>query len=240
MKRALASVLVAGLCITGASTVSFAGANANAKILLHVLPTTSKNPCTRSVASPSAAACNAISFNGLSLYPTNYYAYLLVTDGNQAAGIAGLQCGIQYNQALGAGVDVFTWTNCATLEFSSTGWPASGGGNLITWDNTAKCQRTIPAGNDPLNGVVAVAGYFYMGAYTPDLMRVTPRPVDGQAKVGDCAGNEDLIGGLGYPAVAPSHLGIAAFGQAGGYNPCGLPTPTQATTWSGIKGQYKQ
>ena len=34
-------------------------------------------------------------------------------------------------------------------------------------------------------GVSAAAGYFYMAAYTPDMLRVTPRPVDGRAKLAD-------------------------------------------------------
>ena len=238
MKRALASVLVAGLGLAAFSTVSFAGANANAKLLLHLNTTTTKLTC----GVRGTPSCVNVVSNG-ALYPTNYFAYLVVADGNQVAGLGGLQCGIQYNGALGAGVDVFSWTLCATLEFSSTGWPNAGGGNLITWDTATKCQRFVPAGNDPANGVTAAAGYFYMGAYTADVMQITPRPVDGQAKVADCLSNEDLIGGTGFPAGPPSHLGSASFSGAGniaGYNPCGLPTPVANTTWSGIKGAYSK
>lgn len=236
MKRALASVLVAGLGLAAFSTASFAGANANAKLLLHITAKTTKNTCgTR-----GQPACNGVVSNG-ALYPTSYFTYLVVADGNQPAGIGGLQCGIQYNGTPGAGVDVFTWNLCATLEFVSTGWPNAGGGNLITWDTATKCQRFVPAGNDAQNGVAAAAGYFYMASYTPDVMAITPRPVDGQAKVADCASNEDLIGGTGFPVGPPSHLGSASFSSAGnisGYNPCGLPTPVANTTWSGIKSAY--
>lgn len=234
MKRVLASVLVAGLCVAGLSSVSLAGPNDNAKILVHLLAPTTKAQCTRAATLPS---CNAVVATG-ALYPTLYFAHVLVTDGNVSAGIAGAQFGIQYNGAAGAGVDIFSWTNCATLEFTSGGWPAAGSGNLITFDASLRCQRTVPVGNDPLDGVTANLGYFYCASYTPDFLAITPRPVDNAAKVADCLANEELIGGTGYPSNVPSHLGRAAFGQSGAYNPCGTNTPVEATTWTGIKGQY--
>src|SRR5512140_3523843 len=125
MKRVLASVLVAGLATMALSTLSFAGPNANAKIQLHLAAPTTKAMCTRTIAKP---ACSAIVTHG-NLYPSLYFAYVLVTDGDATAGIAGLQFGIQYHGALGAGVDVYTWTLCAALEFQqpSPVWPANGG-----------------------------------------------------------------------------------------------------------------
>ena len=35
-------------------------------------------------------------------------------------------------------------------------WPDPQSGNLITWDSTRRCQT----------GSVAIAGYFYVGAYS--------------------------------------------------------------------------
>jgi hypothetical protein len=229
MKRMLASVLVAGLATVALSTVSQAGPNANAKIQLHLLAPTTKSQCTRLSATP---ACNAVVVQG-GLAPTYYYAYVLVTDGNATAGIAGLEFGIQYNGSPNAGVDIFGWTLCATLEFQqpSPVWPASGGGNLITWDSTNRCQVFEPGG--PGTGVVANAGYFYLGAYTADILSITVRPVSGFAKVATCAAEEDIV-----TTGTPSHLGSAGFGGAPGYNPCGLITPVQPTTWSNVKSIY--
>lgn len=143
----------------------------------------------------------------------------------------------------GSGGDIFSWSLCATIEFRSAGpnglWPAAGSGNLITWDPASRCQRTEPGGFG--SGVVATAGYSYCGAYSPDVLRVIPRPVDGQAKVADCSAVESLIGGVGYPTTVPSHLGIAQFsadGSVSGYNPCGVVTPVRVTTWSANKGMY--
>jgi hypothetical protein len=106
-----------------------------------------------------------------------------VAQGDAVSGVGGLQCGITYDPAAHAGVDVFNWTLCASLEFPSSGpngaWPAAGSGNLITWDGAFRCQRTQPDGS----GVVAAAGYFYCAAYSTDRLELIPRPVDGQAKV---------------------------------------------------------
>ena len=234
MKRMLASVLVAGLATVALSTASQAGPNANAKIQLHLLRPTTKSQCTRLTATPP---CNQISVQGDAgaLAGSYYFAYVLVTDGNAQAGIAGLQFGIQYNGAPNAGVDIFSWTLCATLEFQqpSPVWPSSGGGNLITWDSTNRCQVFEPGG--PGTGVVANAGYFYMGAYSNDLFAITVRPVDGVAKVASCVAEEDVV-----TTGTPSHLGSAGFGNVTGYNPCGLITPIQSTTWSNVKSIYSK
>jgi hypothetical protein len=232
MKRVLASALVAGLAVLALSTDSNAGPNANAKIQLHLLSPTTKSQCTRLSATP---VCNAVVVQG-TLYPTLYYAYVLVTDGDATAGIAGLEFGITYNGNASQGVDIYGWTLCATLEFQqpSPVWPSSGGGNLITWDSTNRCQVFEPGGAG--TGVVADAGYFYLGAYSPDVLAITPRPVSGFAKVATCAAEEDVVA----PGPSPSHLGTAGFGGQPGYNPCGLNTPIQPTTWSNVKSIYSK
>lgn len=208
-------VVLMSMAAGGLST-AHAGPNANAKILLHLLAPTTKNVCGRSDATPN---CSGIVTAG-GFYPQSYFAYLLVADGDSVAGIAGVQCGVSYNGTPNAGVDVYSWTNCATLEFTSTGWPDSGGGNLITWDKTTRCQRFEPDG--PGTGVLAVAGYFYCAAYGADTLRVVPRPVDGLAKVADCAALEDTVASAYAPATWVS-LGRAVFSLAGdvsGWNPC--------------------
>lgn len=194
----------------------WAGSNENAKIVVHLATPTAKNACSRPTARPS---CSGIVSNG-ALAPTTYFAYLLVVDGDPAAGIAGVQCGIQYLGAAGVGVDVFSWTNCATLEFPMAGWPAPGTGTIITWDPTTHCQQIEPGGAG--TGVVATAGYFYCAAYTPDVLTVIPRPADLAAKVASCGALEDTIDS---PTVhhVPPHLGFASFSLGAsvpGYAPC--------------------
>lgn len=197
-----------------------AGSNYDARLAIHLASVASKNSCARLEAAP---ACSNVITSG-TLYPTAYYAYLLIMRGNAAAGLAGLQCGIAYDGVPHSGVDVFDWHLCADLDFRSTGWPASGGGNLITWDPIDRCQRSEPDG--PGSGVTATVGYFYLAAYSPDVLRITPRPVDGRAKVGSCAADEDILEG-GTIHHDPSFLGSASFSTGGmtpGHNPCSAPT----------------
>jgi hypothetical protein len=231
MSRILRSAVLAGVATLALSTGAHAAGNNNAKIMLHALSLTTKNQCTRAANVQTTCAGYNTGVNNLALVPTYYFAYMLVVNGSQAEGIAGVQAGINYNPAPNAGVDVFGWVLCATLEFSSTGWPAAGGGNLITWDSVLRCQT----GGNATVGAVAVAGYFYMGAYTNDVMRVTPRPVDGVAKVANCGSIEDIV--YASPNDSQTFLGALGFGQPG-VNPCGRdlpPLPVEPTSWSGVK-----
>ncbi|HEX7880958.1 MAG TPA: hypothetical protein VF720_16220 [Candidatus Eisenbacteria bacterium] len=229
-RKCFAIIGLLGLTAAALPSRSEAAGNYNAKIILHALSPTTKNQCVRAANFPASCLGYNGGVNNLGLYPTSYHTYLLVVDGSQTEGIAGVQCGISYNPAPGEGVDVYTWNLCATLEFSSTGWPASGGGNLITWDATTRCQTS----GNALTGAVAVAGYFYMAAYTPDLMKVTPRPVDGLGKVANCGSVEDIINSC--PLNDGFFYGAAGFGRSG-HNPCGFscPLPVEAKTWSGVK-----
>ncbi len=147
------------------------------KILLHVTAPAVKNQCNLGV----LADCGTAETRG-GLYSATgpHFVYLLVARGN-LPDIAGLQCGITYQGGLasgagdGIGLDIYSWNLCSTFEFQSGNWPAPGSGNLMTW-SVGNC-RTAETG---------VVGYFYVGAYGPDTLRVTPRPVDGAAKVAIC------------------------------------------------------
>lgn len=177
-------------------------------IQVHLGATTQKNPCANFV----PPACTGLVTSGL-LNPQGYYAYVLVTDADAAAGVAGVELGIQYDGTPGLGVEIYNWQSCALLEFPSGGWPASGGGNLLVWDTGTHCQRFEPGG--PGTGAMAVCGYFYMAAYSRDFLRIVPRPVSGQAAIDLCTSSTTVI---------PSdRLGWAVFSTPGvesGSNPC--------------------
>ncbi len=232
---AIAAALVFGTLTLSATTAGATSFDDKPKILLHLKALTTKNMCT--TYSDLADCTTAITRGALATPGTGpfYFAFVEVANANYRnsdlggnnLGIAGVQFGINYNNAANTGVDVFTWNLCATLEFVSTGWPAAGGGNLITWDSTNKCQK----------GEVSIAGYFYCGAYTADRLALTARPVDGNAKVADCNSTEILLN-------AGEDLGFANFtasGEEDGCNPCisTCITPVKPTTWSQIKGSYR-
>jgi hypothetical protein len=197
------------------------------KILVHLTSPTTKNSCSFGALSDSRSA----KVNGNLSGPAGpyYFLYILASPGVSfpIASMGGVQFGVSYrgqdtSGPIQEGIDVFSWTLCGILEFPSGGWPAPAG-NIITWDRD-HCQV----------GTTAVAGYFYVGAYSPESFRLIQRPVDGFAKVADCSAREyDLDS---------SALGYAVFGQSAlGCNPwtsdCSdvLPIPVRITTWSGIK-----
>ncbi|HEX7879759.1 MAG TPA: NHL repeat-containing protein [Candidatus Eisenbacteria bacterium] len=166
-----------------------------------------------------------------------YFVCLLVARGNGSY-LAGVQCGLSYHdhpsdQDPGRGLEIFDWHLCADLEFptpagtpsGAPAWPGAGSGNLITWDPIFNCQKLD----------FAVAGYFYVGAYSATTFSLTPRPVDMAAKVAYCATSGE------FPLVQ-ADLGFVNFspgGTAAGCNPvlsaCTETTPVKPTTWSRIK-----
>jgi hypothetical protein len=153
-----------------------------------------------------------------------FHVYLLVCNGSTTSGVAGLDCGIDYL----TGVSVFSWQLCATTELPSSGWPAAGGSNRISWDQGTSCQNS-PSESGDLDSVIGVAGFFYLATYAATQMGVVPNG-SGQARVEDCAGVwSDL-----YPS-AYSKLSTVGW-QQGGYNACSpFVIPTRTLTWSAVK-----
>lgn len=205
---------VAPLVMVLLPTMAAAGPNAEARILFHLTYPTSRNACgTRAnPAWPSVVATTA------PLYPVCYFAYVLVAEGSPTAGVGGVSFGIEYDAADSSGVDIFSWHLCADAESPTAGWPASGTGNTVSWNPDTNCQRSEPGGGG--TGVMAGAGYFYLTAYTPDLLYVRPHPVTGLATVTSCTGVEDVIAPPDSCHTYPYPLGFAGFGGYSGYNPC--------------------
>ncbi len=213
MKLVIRSFLfAAGLALV--ASPSSAGLNQNAKIFMHLGPVVQKTACSQIVADCRNATVvgNVGSF---------YHAYVAVANFSDSVGIAGCQFGIQYLDAGSVGIDIFSWTSCTTLEFNSATWPLNNSGNLVTWTPSVSCQ---------LGPTPAVAGFFYVGVYSPDRLALIPRPSDGRAKVANCLSAEDDLTGQ-----APSPLGYIDFGTGPGYNPCATIVPVATITWSSVK-----
>jgi len=205
-------VFAAGLALVAGP--SFAGLNQNAKIFAHIGPVVAKNGCFQLPADCRNASVvgNVGSF---------YNLYVGVGNMDDSVGVAGCQFGIQYLNPNSVGVDIFSWTLCATLSFATADWPQNQSGNLITWDPVGVCQR----GPAP-----AMAGFFYIGVYSADRFALTPHPIDGRAKVASCLSVEDDLTGQ-----APSPIGYVDFGTGPGYNPCSTIVPVAPATWSAVK-----
>lgn len=235
MKRALIGLLLGCFMTMGLSAIALAGGdNDRAAISVHITPMVQKLPCN-SLPTPTAktmvteVSCTA---------PEGYSIWILVCNASDSTGIAGMEFGIQYDGVVASGIDVDSWNMCADLEFPQgdgagpdLDWPQAGTGTIITWDRLVNCQNTLSEPYAPYT-VVAIAGALNVWAYGPDQFSITTRPVSGYAKVANCKASEDRIDGL-----VPSHLGIGGFCMSG-WNPCGAPTPVEATTWGRVKQQY--
>jgi hypothetical protein len=148
--------------------------------------------------------------------------------------VAGMSCGVVYDDT-NASQTVVDWTLCADLEFPNSGpngvWPASGGGNRITWISTTNCQTT-EIGQD---GVHATAGFFYVYLYGTSeltLMEVTPNNnlVSGpEMNIANCQAQATDLSPLAAAKVG--------FGTTQGYNPCTV-VPVEPTTWGALKRTF--
>lgn len=235
VRMTMESILVVAAILLG-TTGALAGPNESAKVLIHrgpPPPTVIDGICTSQTAIPG---CGIIVTSGTLYPPTAYpYVYLLVGKGNATEGVGSVECGLSYNPAMNSGVRIFSWNLCASGEAPVAGangpWPSAGAGNRITWDPATRCQRYEPEGSG--TGVVTIAGYFYVAAYSPDTLAVTTNPGTGHVAVGDCSAIIDNIEGR-----TPSHLGYVVFspnGDVPGYNPCLMTIPVRGQTWSRIK-----
>jgi hypothetical protein len=208
----LSSVIVAWGLALSAGMVQAAPFDDKPKLLLHVMTTTTKNACARGLLSD----CTAAETQG-DLYPgSTHFVYLLVAKG-ELPHISGAQWGITYQggnpggRLDSAGIDLFSWTTCGTLEFPSANWPAPNSGNMVTY----------ASGSCP-SGETGVIGYFYMAAYAADTLSVIPRPVDGAAKVAVCP-PADPGRHAAETVLTLADLGRAVFSSGAaspGCNPC--------------------
>lgn len=242
MKRALPTALLGSVLAVALTVPAYAFDNDAAAIALHISPVVTKNVCEVPVGLTNATVVVGQPTLSTANGPF-YFTYLLVCNGSDSTGIAGMEMGIDYQGAIAPEggafpISIFAWHNCGDIEWNLGDWPAPGTGNMITWDRVNNCQDVLTQ-PDVKHTVIAVGGYFYMGAYGPATMSVIPRPVSGRAKVADCRPNPAETD---ITDMVPSHLGVAGFGAmySQGYNPCGAPTPVENTTWSGVKSLFKK
>lgn len=183
-----------------------AGPNSNAKLILHIVPAVKKTPVGCGNALPKEPTGIVTAGN---VDPQGYYVYVLVTGYDVRRGLSGVQFGISYDDSLKSGVDVLSWQSCALYEWPMDSWPDADTGNLLTWNQAEDCQEKMPL----------PVGFFYVVAYSPDRLKIIPRPVDGLTRVAVCGiesgmKETDLVDDL-----VPENLGWIDFGGGKGYNP---------------------
>ena len=213
IKTSLLFAVIPGLL----SSVAQAGTNDQAKIAVHLRAPVSKgSPCTALPPPPCNPGESNLNVQGS--IGSAYHLYLLVLDGNPISGVAGASLGISYNDSLGRGLDVYSWSRCADLEFpggpEGVNWPASGSGNVLTWDSSTHCQNRSASGDNNA-GVSAILGVFYVYAYSNDVFSVTRREYvpSPDFAVSDCVSFQS------NPAF-PENAGQIGFGSEQGRDPC--------------------
>lgn len=253
MKRALLGLLIGCMTLGVSASIAMAGDNADAGISLHITnPPAKATTCLTNAPDFNGKGGKAIVTKGLPCTQGQngeFDVWVVVCNGSDSLGVAGLEFGLEYDGATGSGVDVASWRLCGDLEFPADSWPGAGSGTIITFEPSLNCQRT-PAeyhgfgkdsngdsGKQPVPGsVIAVAGVFRVFINGGDTMEITPRPVSGRLKVADCGAKED---DLTNKLVARG--GVASFcSNYNGYNFCakGALPAEQETTWGKIKAKY--
>lgn len=237
----LAAVSLAALAVLvvgfGAREAEGAASSTQAKIALHLATPPAKSTQTFicQTASPVTLNTPCTSYVIDGALNTDYSMYLVVgqispTDTLEAlaGGIRGITLGIQYAGGT-SGIKINSWTTCADLEFpnGSPQWPASAGGNVMTW---VDCQGT----NIDPDGKHIVVGAFSIYAYGADVFQITDNKnlANPALELADCNGATFN--------VDPLHAGFIRFGGGSSCNPCLTPciVPVTPTTWGKIKSQY--
>jgi len=230
--RTLSVLLVASLlaspAVLGVSGIAFAqqDGNKDASISLYLVPKAGRLACS-SIDPPDCE--NDVLLGEGELF-TTYYAILAVFNGDGEEGVQGLSCGIEYNGIPSQGVEIFDWRLCTDgLEFSNANWPASGGGNRITWTT---CQNEEPGGTG--TGVTAIAGFFEVSAYSEDTFKVIENRSLG-------SGPELAVGACDYSQVflnvnQAGWVGFSDDGSVKGNVLCGKPK--EDATWGDVKARY--
>jgi hypothetical protein len=226
MKRFIASLVILGMAglMVG---VAAAGTLDNAKAGLTLKPYNSFLACGAAKI-PTGLACDApnsssnLIVQGVAFVP--YSMYLVALDIDASVGLGGMALGISYPADW-----VVEWAKCCDQEFEGQGWPASGGGNTLTY-----AAATCPVGpdpSDPQGEATRVLGWFTLYALSDGVFEITKRNIAiPDFTAADCAASSS-------DPEFPTYAGKVGIGSGVGYQPCVPPevVPTQTTTWGAIK-----
>jgi len=204
--RKIPLVLAIGLLLAWTAGPAVAGPNPDFKLILHLVPMPEKKREINCFAKLPKTAAEVVTKGELN---QEYLVYVLITDFSPKEGVAGVQFGISYNGAPNEGVDMTgPWKTCTLYQWPMEDWPASNTGNLLTWNQSEDCQEKSPL----------PVGFFTVTAYSPDRLKIIPRPVDGMARIATC-GVKMVNPGDKVDSAKLECLGWADFGGPDGYNP---------------------
>jgi hypothetical protein len=204
--RKIPFILAAGLLMAWPAGLAVAGPNPDFKMILHLVPMPEKKRQMNCFANLPKTPTEVVTRGELN---QEYLVYVLVTDFSPSEGVAGVQFGISYNGEPQEGVDMTgPWKTCTLYQWPMEDWPATNTGNLLTWNQSEDCQEKQPL----------PVGFFTVTAYSPDRLKIIPRPVDGMARIATC-GVKMVNPGDKVDSAKLENLGWADFGASDGYNP---------------------
>jgi hypothetical protein len=230
----MAALVVALFAVPGIAAEPVSGP----KVAVHIIPHVSTKGVDfcAGVAESTMTACSSFVTKGQLLTP---YDLFIVAAQGDSLGVSGISFGIAYSNPTASGVDIVggTFYLCASgLQFPSANWPASGEGNVITWNTVVRCGTTLI----PPDGIHGTVGGFYVYAYSDDRFIITEHTQLGNPslKVSNCQGIERVI-------TAPDAAGYVTFNGTAygtGCNPCiencDAKIPVEPTTWGEMKTRY--
>jgi hypothetical protein len=189
-----------------------AGFNSDAKISLHLKLASKGSPsCILSPVPPcNPGEGNLVVQGSLN---TDYFAYVILQDGDSTHGFNGVEFAIAYDDAPFSGVDIQSWTPCGDQSFPSDGWYGTSGSSIkVAWAN---CNfEPLPGDYDGKPS--RVIGAFRLSAFSEDVLGIAPLPRangDSTAAVTSCPG-------LTVDLDSHRALGKAGFGNTVGFDPC--------------------
>ena len=186
-----AVVIALGLIFLMVS-ISFAGPNADAKVIVHVLPHTSRS-CTKNF--PTISGCQEIITStdevSVDFFPVFFDIAASETD---SIGYQGLEYGVMWEGSS------CTFTSCSDFTIGGIYYP--GDGISHAWSH---CQ--------PYS--VAIPGFGWVFSY--DRICIIPHPEMGGPNIGDCQVPDPIIDSL-----PPENIGCAGTNGVQGDDPCGL------------------
>lgn len=232
MKRALVAILT-GCMTLGVASLAMAYDNDQAAIVAHVTPAGAFDCNTLPGLTSGSIVTQASDGGCVGGVGSQWDVWLVVCNGSDSTGVRGAEFGIDYNPDPYGGIYVANWTLCADQDFPDANWTPGGGtsspaSDVVTWI-PENCQITNSEPFVPKT-VIAVMGVLNVWLYSPDRLQIIPKPQSGRAEIADCDGAQETI-----LLPGPSHLGYSDFCLSAGYNPCGLPTAVEPTTWSRLK-----
>lgn len=223
----------------------------NARFALHRVDPPSKIGSLCSTYTPNYNGIPCVDYTVTGPAPGASIVYLVIGQGG-TEGIAAVSFGIDYDGRAGEhmGIDptTVTWNSCvSSAEYKNDGgfgpWPNPKGGVRMSWSRLTHCQTEVIGSY----GVHALLGWFYLYAYSEDILRLTPNNnLESGSELIVCnCDDPDIVNpctnllGLYPPQLHDFLTGRVHFGGDGspGYTPCGV-TRSQATTWGKLKKTY--